>query len=126
MDVNENENKTAYLFYDEECPLCLRFKQALERVPGTEHIKMVSIHSEEMNTFYDLDKEDCHNVIHLINEKGEILKGPEVANYLAHQFPMVSKFSWLLDSEVGKKALNKMYEIANKYRKHYSKNCPNC
>lgn len=127
MEVKQDQNNKAHLFFDDECPLCLRFKQALERVPGTEHIEMISIHSERMNEFTDLDKEDCHAEVHLITSEGKILKGSEVAIYLVEQFPGVSKFSWLLDSDVGQRALKKMYDIASKYRKHYAnRHCSNC
>ncbi len=80
-----------------------------------------------MNEFSDLDKEDCHKDVHLITQEGKILRGEEVAKYLIEHFPVVSKFAWLLDSEVGQKALKKMYDIAGKYRKHYAgKHCSNC
>ncbi|MDD0854222.1 DUF393 domain-containing protein [Halobacteriovorax sp. GB3] len=121
MDV-----KTATLFFDNECPLCLRFKQALERLPGTEHIQMISIHSEELKNFPMIDIEECKKQVHLLTEDNDVLVGQDVAEYLIQYIPGVSKFAWLLDTEVGKRAMTKIYRLSEKYRKAVMKTCPSC
>ena len=100
---------------------------ALERIPGTAHITKVSIHEAEIfEHFPQLKIEDCHQLLHLIDEKGTILVGEKAVSYLISQFPGVKKFAWLLESNMGEKTVNFFYEMSEKYRKTLLKRCPGC
>lgn len=115
------------LFYDPECTLCLRFKQALDRIPGTDRIQKLSIHEDEtFKKFPQLNREECEKEIHLIDGQGNILKGDDVIKYLISQFPGVRKFSWLLESKMGQKALEYFNTVAKKSRESLRKRCPAC
>ncbi len=115
------------LFYDSECGLCLRFKQALDRLPGTDKIKKVSIHEPEaFKSFPELSKEKCEKEVHLVDENGKILVGEEVVEYLISKFPGVEKFSWLLESGMGQKAVEYFNTIAKLTRETLRKRCSTC
>ena len=115
------------LVYDSECSLCLRFTQALQRLPGTAHINKISIHEENLyKNFPDLSKEECHKVVHLIIEDKTILAGAQVLEYLIERFPGVSKFAWLIESNMGRKTIDYFHKVANKCRQSLIKRCSTC
>lgn len=125
--MNDNPFPLPLLIYDSECSLCVRFTQALQKLPGTSKINKMSLHEKELYNHYpSLNKEDCQKVIHLILENGDILAGPKVLEYLIEQFPGVSQFSWLIESEMGQKAINYFHKIANSARRSLIKRCPAC
>ena len=124
-------NKTHYqlpvLIYDEECSLCLRFMQALERLPGTEGITKIPLQDENLYAhFTDITMDDCFEEIHLITEEGKILRGNQVPEALINKFPAVKKFSWLIESQMGQKAIDYFHHVASNYRKRLKKDCPGC
>jgi len=125
------QKKTNYelpiLLYNNECEFCNRFKLALEKIPGTKKINMLSIHDPVVFEKYPIvNFADCSEVIHLIDQNNRVHIGPEVATFLIAEFPGVKKFSWVLESGIGKKAVNIFYEFAEKRKESISKNCPNC
>jgi predicted DCC family thiol-disulfide oxidoreductase YuxK len=125
--MNQDDFKAPLLIYDSECSLCVRFTEALRRLPGTSHINKMSIHEEKLYEYYpSLNKEECQKVVHLLLENGDILEGPKVIEYLIEQFPGVSKFSWLIESEVGQKTIDYFHKVANKARQSLIKRCPTC
>jgi predicted DCC family thiol-disulfide oxidoreductase YuxK len=123
-----SNNKTqAILFYDDECILCRRFKQALDLLPASHSILKLKIQDDEIYAKYpQLNKEECFQEIHLIDEFQNILKGPEVVKYLINQHPKVKKFSWLIESDMGKKSVDLFYNSVNQYRERLLKRCPKC
>ncbi|MFZ4712524.1 MAG: thiol-disulfide oxidoreductase DCC family protein [Bacteriovoracaceae bacterium] len=119
--------KTPLLIYDSECTLCTRFKQTVERLDSAHKLNFSSIHQEEIySQFPNLKKEDCHKIIHLIDENGKIHQGPEVIQYMAHIIPSISKFAWMLDTDVGKKALDFFYQKVNDIRNSQLNSCEKC
>ncbi len=115
------------IIYDSHCSLCKRFTQALQRLPGTSHIHKTSIHNNKLyEEFPQLSKEQCHQVIHLILEDKKVLKGAEAIEYLIEQFPGVSRFSWLIESRMGKKVVSYFHQVTNNARRSLIKRCPAC
>jgi glyoxylase-like metal-dependent hydrolase (beta-lactamase superfamily II) len=62
----------------------------------------------------------------LIDENGKVHKGPEVIQYLAHFFPTISKLAWMLETDVGKKALDFFYQKVNDIRNSQINSCEKC
>ena len=119
--------KTPLLVYDGECTLCTRFKQTVEKLDSGHRLTYASIHQPEIyEQFTMLSKEECHKVIHLIDESGKVHKGPEVIQYLAHFFPTISKLAWMLETDVGKKALDFFYQKVNDIRNSQINSCEKC
>lgn len=126
-ESNLINQKLPVLFYDDQCTLCLRFKMALDRLPGTDSISKMSIHDDEVyRIFPNLKKDECEKVVHLIDEKNTVLKGPEVITYLLEKFPGVEKFAWLLESNMGQKAIQFFNKIVENYREELQNDCPGC
>lgn len=111
-----NDNRPVLIF-DSNCPLCSRFKQGLELMDSSRKIRFVSLQDSDIfNEFPEISYEQCSSQVHLIDENRKILKGPEVVEYLIKSLPGVSKLSWLLDSESGKKATQFFYQKVEELR----------
>jgi predicted DCC family thiol-disulfide oxidoreductase YuxK len=105
------ELKLPLLVYDADCPLCVRFKQGLERWDVDKRVCYVPLtHVEVFVTYPQLDPEKCRAVVHYIREDGTVLVGGEVVTELLKHYPGVSKLAWLLDSEVGRKTADFFYQ----------------
>lgn len=119
--------KKAILLYDSECSFCTRFKSALERIDSNQTIDYKSIYDKSVYIEYPQLKEDeCHDLVHLIDESGTIYQGAEVIEYLVDVLPGVSKFAWLLDSDSAKNAVNVFYKKINDLRIMKKRNCYTC
>jgi predicted DCC family thiol-disulfide oxidoreductase YuxK len=119
--------KTPLILFDEECTLCKRFKNSLEKIPGIEEFSLIPLQNEKVfSMFPQLNKEECYETLHLIDGEGNIHKGSSAIAILIEQFPIVSNFSWLVEKDMGKKTLNFFYNVVNKYRKYLKNKCPKC
>lgn len=127
MEGQMNAPQLPLILYDERCPLCHRFKQALERVPTLSHYSFVSIDRDEIYEIIpELNRDDCHDRVHLVDQHGKIFSGSDVIDVLIREYPEADKFAWLLDSEAAKKSRDLFYQAVNKCRKLMTKNCKNC
>ncbi len=115
------------LLYDSECTLCMRFAQSIEKIDKQQKINLVSIYTEHIyQQFKGLDRERCDQVIHFIDENKVIYEGPDAIEQLIKILPNVNKFSWLIENEMGKKALDFFYKKVSAYRKRTKDSCPGC
>ena len=115
------------LIYDSECMMCTRFKQALEKLDSQGEINFVSLHEEKLyQNFPELNPDDCHDKVHLIDEKRNLYIGVEIVEVLKEKIPAINKISWLLEQEATKKALNFFYEKVNELRKSKINPCKGC
>jgi predicted DCC family thiol-disulfide oxidoreductase YuxK len=104
-----------FILFDPECPLCLRFKQGLEYLDRSLHF--VSAREEEVyRQFPILNREECLQQVHMLTSDQRVLRGSEVVDYLVKTLPGVSKLSWLLDSEQGKKVRDYFYQKVEELR----------
>ncbi len=126
-ETNLANPKLPVLIFDDKCTLCLRFKTALDRLPGTEDISKMSLHDDNVyKIFPQLVKEECQKVVHLIDEKNTVLTGPQVITYLLEKFPGVQKFAWLLESNMGQKAIQIFNKVIENYREELQNECTGC
>jgi predicted DCC family thiol-disulfide oxidoreductase YuxK len=115
------------LLYDPECTLCDRFKKTLERIDTKKSFRFVSIYDSNIYIEYpELDKDECHEVIHLIDDNKKIYKGADVVQKIALTIPQVKKFAWLIESQSSKKAMNLFYRKLNDIRLMKKNNCYTC
>ncbi len=113
------------ILYDDECPLCLRFKQGLEYLD--KNLNFISARDEDIyQEFPELSRQECLEKVHLITEERKILSGPEVVDYLAANLPGVSKFAWLLDNDQGKKVKEFFYQKVEELRELSTKKNQDC
>lgn len=120
--------KLPLLVFDSECPLCVRFTQALKLVDKDNDINYISLYEENLyEQFPFLNKDECEDVVHLILSNNEVLRGGEVVEYLIHKIPAVEKFAWLMNPESTKKAAEAFYKKVNDVRKFVKKHgCKSC
>jgi predicted DCC family thiol-disulfide oxidoreductase YuxK len=124
--MKDKETDEIYLLFDSECTMCSRFKQGLELIDRSKKITFYSIHEDSTyKKFPNIKKEDAKDIVHLI-KNGKIFIGGEVITELVKLYPTVSKLSWLLDSEAGKKAMDLFYNKVNELRKSKLNPCPKC
>jgi predicted DCC family thiol-disulfide oxidoreductase YuxK len=107
--------------------MCSRFQMALERIDIQKQINYISLHEDSIYAqFPQVSKEDCQQTIHMLLENGDVLKGPEVVEYLIGIFPGVRKFAWLLETDQGKKAVEFFYNKVNELRDKNTNLCGGC
>lgn len=113
------------ILYDHECPLCTRFKQGLEFLD--KNLNFVSAREESVyEAFPELNRQDCLDKVHLITSDRMILAGPEVVDHLIKTLPGVSKLSWLLDNDQGKKVTEFFYQKVEELRELTTKKDSDC
>lgn len=119
--------KLPIILFDDECTMCLRFKQALEHMDSDKLIHFHSVNDDEIYTAFSfLNKEKCLDRVHLIDEKKQVHIGAEIIQVLKEKIPMIGKISWLLEKEATKKALNFFYDKVNELKKSKINPCPGC
>jgi predicted DCC family thiol-disulfide oxidoreductase YuxK len=120
--------KLPILLFDPDCPLCVRFTQALKLIDKNNKITMMSLYTDEIYNLYPtLIKEECEKTLHLITETEQILQGEQVLTYLIQELPAVEKFSWLVKQDSSQKALKAFYNKVNEVRKIIKKQgCHGC
>ena len=117
------------LLFDSNCLLCVRFKQALQRLDVNENINYIPVGTDWVYEKYpEIDREESQTILHFIDENGKVFRGGEITPALASQFPGINKLAWLLETDVGKKVSNFFYDKVNELRKStvLTKNCPSC
>jgi predicted DCC family thiol-disulfide oxidoreductase YuxK len=113
------------VLFDPECPLCLRFKQGLQYLD--KNLNFVSARDDDVYShFSELNRQECLEKVHLITLESTVLSGPEVVDYLVKTLPGVSKLSWLLDNEQGKKVKEYFYQKVEELRELSSKKDSDC
>jgi predicted DCC family thiol-disulfide oxidoreductase YuxK len=114
------------LFYDDECTLCRRFKQAISLLDKEKLITYRPIQDESIYTeFSQLNPDACAEDVHLLDGE-KLLVGAEVVEHLAKSLPGVRKFSWLIEKESAQTALDLFYGQISDMRKMQKKKCFRC
>ena len=68
------------LFYDSECPLCVREMQHLKKKDHWNRIHLVSVQSEEMKDYPQVDTGAAHKVLHGQLASGRVITGLDVTH----------------------------------------------
>jgi predicted DCC family thiol-disulfide oxidoreductase YuxK len=123
------KHSTPCILFDPDCPLCLRFKQILERLEFDIDLSFYPIDDLGLKeSFPQLNLEEVHAEVHLVldDENQSLLKGPEVIKFLTLHNESVKKHAWLLETNVGQKASELFYQSVNKVRESLHNHCPKC
>ena len=119
--------KAPIILFDNDCILCKRFKESLEKIPEIHEYSFIPIQNDNIfSAFPHLNKEECFETLHLIDFEGKVYQGGKAVSHLIEKFPMVAKFAWLVEKDVGKKTVDFFYNAVNKYRKALKRKCPKC
>lgn len=114
------------VIYDDECPLCVRFKQSFERVYQDEVVFSPLSNKGVFEKFPQLNAEACSQDLHLIDSEGQVFVGPKALEKIIEKFPFSEKFKWLYQSENGKKAVDFFYSKTHALREKIKNHCPGC
>ena len=121
------ELKLPLLVYDDQCSMCLRFKQSLERLDLNHEITYVPLSETRVFELYpQLKAEDCRTKVHLLKKDGSIVTGGDVISEVVKVIPGVGKLAWLLDTDVGKSASTFFYEHVESIRKKLKSKDDDC
>lgn len=122
-----NKYAVPFVLFDDQCILCVRFKQAFEKASGKTELNFVALSDAEIFDHYPmLNPNACQKEIHLVKENLDVLKGGEVVEYLLVHMPWCKPFVWLIESEKGKKAINYFYDKSDQLRNRLKKDCGSC
>lgn len=81
------------LFYDGQCPLCMKEIDLLQHYNTEQRLQLVDIHSEAFESLYpQIDKHAADRLLHAIGHNGQLLTGLD-ANVAVWQ--AVGKHRWL-------------------------------
>ena len=122
-----NQTEQPVLLYDGDCPLCVRFAEALGRLPGTDGLARMSARDDSVYAkFPQLNKEECLKELHVLDAQGNVRRGTDAITFLIEQFPGVQKFAWLIESNMGQKAIKFFHDVADHAREELLKRCSAC
>jgi predicted DCC family thiol-disulfide oxidoreductase YuxK len=125
--TQENDYALPIILYDEKCVLCTRFKYAFQKIPGNKKISFVNLHEKRLyQIFSQLNYEQTQQEVHIIDKDGQILKGDQAISFVILLFPIAKKLTWLLESGMGKKALQFFRNASEYYREKLLKECNRC
>ncbi len=123
----EDKYSLPIILFDNKCQLCIRFKDSLLRLEGARNINAISIYDQEVYEKYPmLSEENCRQEVHFVDEDSNVYAGEKAIEKLILLFPLVRKFSWLIESNMGKKAIDYFHTMTDKYRRDLKRKCPNC
>lgn len=115
------------LIYDEQCPLCKRFKQGLEFMDLKKKIEFRDANDDQTYKDYpQLTQDQCLTEAHFLRENGDLLTGGDIIAEISHYYPGVKKLSWLLESNMGKKVNDYFYKKVEQLRKSSLRGCSGC
>ena len=120
----EKNNYT--IIFDDQCPLCLRFKQGLSHILSNEFQFRSILEETNHRDFPQLDIDQLKETVHMISNTGDVFKGVELIEVIAKHTPLVSKFAWLLETGGGKKASEFFYDKVNQLKEQLKESCPSC
>ncbi len=119
--------KLPLILFDDRCELCVRFKGAIQRIPGHEALHFESLYNADLyREFTFLREEICKQTIHLIDEEKKVHVGGDALLFIASKLPGANRFTWLLESNMAKKTSELFYTAVNTYREKISKSCHSC
>src|SRR5690606_29768256 len=85
----------------------------------------VDIHSIDGDLPYNLTKEALLSDIHAISEE-RVLVGAEAISLIISTIPGAKRFSWLMEKDSAKKAINIFHETSDRLRRKLINSCPSC
>ncbi len=110
-------SEKTYFLFDQECTLCSRFTQVLQKIKGYEDFEFVPLQqANEIDLFKDIPQTQLETELHIFSE-GKFHRGPEAVEFLMKRNPLIKKHMWLMDHQMTKKAIGSFYKAIDKARK---------
>lgn len=113
------------VYYDSQCELCKRYQQAIEFLARGK-IDWIDLHDESAKLPHGVDKAELLSEIHAQTNDGHLHVGADALAVIIEQIPGAERFSWLMQRDSAKKALEVFYNTSEKLRRRLMKSCPSC
>lgn len=66
------------IFFDGQCPLCVREMRAIKRYDDHNLIALIDINTDQMADYPDIDPVEARRIILAYNNKGQLIRGLDV------------------------------------------------
>jgi predicted DCC family thiol-disulfide oxidoreductase YuxK len=120
-------NESLILVFDPNCPLCVRFTQALARVKIERPLACIPLTEDALyEAIPALNRENTARSLHLVVDKNTILEGGDALEFLASSIPACEPFLWLLGKNQGRRAIDYFYSKARELREKTKQSCSSC
>ncbi len=106
------------LFYDDNCSICLKFRNKIEELAPQGLIKFKDINNPECPPF-EADKEE----LTFIDSHGNIHRGFNAVLTIAEIIPALRRFAPLMRSRLINKAGKGVYKFISDNRKRFCRTC---
>tara|TARA_R110002049_G_scaffold198439_1_gene368449 strand:- start:1378 stop:1749 length:372 start_codon:yes stop_codon:yes gene_type:complete len=113
------------VFYDGKCILCRRYKQAVELLDNSK-FTWLDANEESSSKMLNIPTQELLADLHVQLSDNSIIKGSAAMTYIIKQIPAASRFSWLMEKDSTKKAIETFHSTSEKLRRRLIKSCPSC
>jgi predicted DCC family thiol-disulfide oxidoreductase YuxK len=106
--------KKPILLYDQDCMICVRIKKGIEYFDQSNSVVFIPIQDQSVyDDFPILNRDECHETVHLITSEGQLVKGDQVIDELVKTIPQASKLYWLFENQTVQKLKKNFYDRLN-------------
>ncbi len=113
------------VFYDGKCILCRRYKQALELLDKG-NIEWYDANQEDSSKIINIPTNELLADLHVQLPDMTVHTGSEAMSYIIKEIPAAARFSWLMEKDSTKKAIETFHTTSEKLRRRLIKSCPSC
>ena len=113
------------LFYDSKCPLCRRFRDAVEHWDRNKSVDLIDLHAHDTGDRYpQLDLPAALEQL-TVMESGEqeVHRGAAALKRLADVLPGIRRLSWVYQLPGVTPAVNRVYNAVQRRRKQLCLKC---
>jgi predicted DCC family thiol-disulfide oxidoreductase YuxK len=104
------------VLFDSECPVCCKFSKKIQSMDKNSNFILESY--QYYSSQNDLPhKEELSKEIHIINNLGDIKRGPEAVTTILSILPGLRPYRWMIESRWGKRGTKILYKGLERYRK---------
>ncbi|MFH1570815.1 MAG: DUF393 domain-containing protein [Gemmatimonadota bacterium] len=113
-----------YLFYDRDCPLCRRFKSAIEAWDRGRHIEVVDLADPRTPArFPDLDLAAARAQLTVRDRLGAAVAGAEALRRLTQVLPGLRHLAWVYQLPGATPVVAAVYRAVNRHRRRLCLQC---
>ena len=113
-----------YLFYDSECPICVRLKSTIPRLDREGVVELIDLHNAEVCAqFPDLDSVRALKELTAVDHRGEFFCGVAVIQRLGNSLPGIRHLNWLYQLPGMISGVSMTYRMLNKQRRRICLKC---
>ena len=122
--MTDSSSARLILFYDDGCPLCRRFKAAIESWDSDALIEVVDLaDAETQERFRNQDLSSAREQLTVCDRLGNLSHGVEALRRLTHLLPGIRRLTWAYRLPGVMPAVGKLYRAVHRRRKQLCLKC---